>query len=85
MRKDYQTGLRQDQQVTQQYWQPQRDGRLMPCRNGVRNIINTTQEQGAYNTTGIIKLELQATDNNTWQPDDSKIRPEEPRQQVEMR
>ena len=53
--------------------------------NGARNAINATQERGAYDTTGIVKLELQATDNNTWQLDDSKIRPEEPRQQVKTK
>ena len=30
-----------------------------------------------YDTTGIVKLELRATNNNAWQPDKSKIRPEE--------
>ena len=57
----------------------------MLCENGARNTINATQEQGAYDTTGIVKLELQATDDDTWQLDDSEIRPEEPRQQVEMK
>ena len=41
--------------------------------------INATQEQGAYDTTGIVKPELQATDDDTWWLDDSEIRPEEPR------
>ena len=41
MRKDCQTGLRQDQQG---YWQSQRNGRLMSYRNGVRNTINAIQE-----------------------------------------
>ena len=71
--------------MTQQYQQPQRDGRLMLCENSARNAINATQEQGVYNTTGIIKPELRATDNNTWQPDDSKIRPEEPKRRVETK
>ena len=82
MRKDCWTGLRQDQQG---YQQPQRNGRPMPHENGVRNTINATQEWGAYDTTGIVKLELQATDDDIWQPDDSKIRPEEPRWRVEMK
>ena len=47
--------------------------------NGARNAINATQERGAYDTTGIVKPELRATDDDTWRPDNSKIRPEEPR------
>ena len=48
-------------------------------RDSVRNVINTTQEWGAYDTTGIMKLELRATNDDIWQPDKPKIRPEEPR------
>ena len=42
-------------------------------------MINATQEQGVYDTTGIVKLELRATNNDAWWLDESKIRPEEPR------
>ena len=76
MRKDCQTGPRQDQQG---YQQPQRDDRPMLCRNGAKNMINATQEQGVYDTTGIMKLELRATNDDAWWLDESKIRPEEPR------
>ena len=57
----------------------------MPRGNSARNMINATQEQGVYDTTGIVKLELRATNNDAWWLDEPKIRPEEPRQQVEMR
>ena len=30
----------------------------MPHENSVRNTINATQEQGAYNTIGIVKPKL---------------------------
>ena len=38
-----------------------------------------------YDTTGIVKLELRATNNDAWWPDESKIRLEEPKQRVEIR
>ena len=57
----------------------------MQHRNDTRNTINATQEQGAYDTTGIIKPELRATNDDAWQLDESKIRPEEPKQRIKIR
>lgn len=51
----------------------------------MRNMINTTQEQGVYDTTGIVKPELRATNDDTWQLDEPEIRLEEPKQWVETR
>ena len=48
-------------------------------------MINATQEWGVYNTTGIVKPELRATNDDTWQLDEPEIRPEEPRWRVEMK
>ena len=65
--------------MTQQYQQPQRNGRLMLCGDSTRNVINATQEQKVYDTTGIIKSELRVTNDDTWQLDEPEIRPEESR------
>ena len=57
--------------------QQQGNARPMLCGNNTKTM-NATQERGAYDTTGTVKPEIRATNDNTWQTDKSKIRPEEP-------
>ena len=57
----------------------------MLCGNNTKMINATQEKRGAYDTTGIVKPEIRATNNDTWQTDKSKIRPEEPEQKVKTK
>ena len=50
----------------------------MLCGNNTKMINATQEKRGAYDTTGIVKPEIRATNDDTWQTDKPKIRPEEP-------
>ena len=50
----------------------------MLCGNNTKMINATQEKRGAYDTTGIVRPEIRATNDNTWQTDESKVRPEEP-------